>query len=115
MRTAGANVVTPYDTGLAGSSDESWLAAIGPRRWLALMRDQNVRRRRLERQALVAAGVGAFVCVAGEATAEEIAAVVIPLLPKMANIAISERRPFLFAFGLSGVLRQIPRQELRKP
>src|SRR5882757_8164631 len=53
MRTAGANVLTPYDTGLAGSPDESWLAEIGARRWLALMRDQNVRRSRPERQALV--------------------------------------------------------------
>src|SRR5215475_9546581 len=59
MRRAGATVVTPYEAGLAGASDESWLAAIGERRWLALMRDQNIRRRLLERRALVAAQVGA--------------------------------------------------------
>jgi hypothetical protein len=109
MREAGANVVTPYDGGLAGSTDESWLAVIGHRRWLALLRDQNIRRRPLERRALVAAGVGAFVCTAGEATAEEIAAVVLSLLQKMANVAVSERRPFIFAFGLARRLRQLPR------
>jgi hypothetical protein len=112
MREAGSNVVTPYDGGLAGMTDESWLAAIGPRRWLALMRDQNIRRRPLERQALVAAKVGAFVCIAGEATAEETAIAVISLLKKMVNIASSERRPFICTFGLGGSLRQIPRRDL---
>ena len=55
MRQAGATVVTPFEAGLAGAADESWLTTIGQRRWLALMRDQNIRRRLLERQALVAA------------------------------------------------------------
>ena len=45
MREAGAQVVTPYEGGLAGSTDESWLALIGSRRWLALMRDQNIKHR----------------------------------------------------------------------
>ena len=29
LREGGANVVTPYDGGLAGSADESWLALVG--------------------------------------------------------------------------------------
>ena len=112
MRQAGATVVTPFEAGLAGATDESWLTTIGQRRWLALMRDQNIRRRLLERQALVAAEVGAFVCVAGEATAEETASVVTSLLRKMARIATSERRPFIYTFGLAPTLRPISRREL---
>jgi len=111
MREAGANVVTPYDGGLAGSTDESWLAVIGYRRWLALLRDQNIRRRPLERRALVAAGVGAFICTAGEATAEEVTTVVLSLLEKMANVGVSERRPFIFTFGLARKLCQLPRMK----
>ena len=112
MRAAGATVVTPYDAELAGVSDESWLTAIGPRGWLALMRDQNIRRRPLERRALAAAGVGAFVCTAGEATAEETTAAVIRLLRRMINVAVSETRPFICAFGLGGTLRAIPRRDV---
>lgn len=112
MREAGSNVVTPFDGGLAGTTDESWLAVIGSRGWLALMRDQNIRRRPLERRALVAAKVGAFVCIAGEATAEGTTGAVISLQKKMVNIAGSERRPFIYTFGLSELLRQIPRREL---
>ncbi len=112
MREAGAKVVTPYEEGLAGTTDESWLSAIGARHWLALMRDQNIRRRPLERRALVAAKVGAFVCIAGEATAEETSTAVISLLKKMINFASSERRPFICTFGLGASLRQIPRRDL---
>jgi PIN like domain len=112
MRQAGASIVTPFDAGLAGSTDEVWLSAIGEKRWLALMRDQNIRRRVLERRALVAAGVGAFVCTAGEATAVEITATVVALLRKIVNVAISEPRPFIFTFGLGGRLRQVPRRAL---
>lgn len=112
MREAGAQVVTPYEGGLAGTTDESWLAHIGSRRWLALMRDQNIKRRALERRALVAAKVGAFVCTTGEATADEVTTVVLRLIKKMANIGVSEPRPFVYTFGLSGLLRQIPRREL---
>ena len=112
MREAGAQVVTPYEGGLAGTTDESWLAHIGSRQWLALMRDQNIKRRALERRALVAAKVGAFVCTTGEATADEVTTVVLRLIKKMANIGVSEPRPFVYTFGLSGLLRQIPRREL---
>lgn len=112
MREAGASIVTPFEAGLTGSTDEKWLAAIGQKQWLALMRDQNIRRRALERRALVAAGVGAFICTAGEATAVEVRVVVLAVLHKMINIAASESRPFIFTFGLGGRLRQIPRKEL---
>lgn len=112
MRGAGASVVTPYDGGLAGSTDESWLALIGSRRWIALMRDQNIRRRALERRALVSSKVGAFVCIAGEATADEVTAVILSLIKKMVNIGHSELRPFVYTFGLAGSLRQIPRRDL---
>jgi hypothetical protein len=56
---------------------------------------------------LVSAKVGAFVCTTGEATA-----VVLKLIKKMANIGVSEPRPFVYTFGLAGLLRQIPRREL---
>ena len=112
MRAAGASVTTPYEAELAGSTDENWLVAVGERRWLALMRDQNIRRRALEKQALVSAEVGAFVCTAGEGAAGETTEAIVALLQKMVSIAASERRPFIYTFGLRGSLRQIPRREL---
>jgi hypothetical protein len=74
---------------------------------------QDIRRRFLERRALITAGVGAFVCTAGEATAGEVTAAVTALLRKMVNIGVSEPRPFIFTFALAGTIHQLPRRELR--
>ena len=112
MRAAGAQVVTPFEANLAGASDEAWLTAVGSRGWIALMRDQNIRRRPLERRVLLAAGVGAFVCVAGEATAEETANAVTRLLAKMLHLTSGEPRPFIFTFGLSQRVRAVARRHL---
>lgn len=79
-----------------------WLAVVGERGWIALMRDQKIRRRPLELAVLKAAGVAAFAFTGGEATALETAAAICPRLVKFANIAISEPRPFLYTFGASG-------------
>lgn len=76
-----------------------------------LTRDQQIRRRPLERAALNAAGVAAFAITAGQATAEETARVILPLLGKFASMAISEPKPFLYTFGFAGHLSRIARRE----
>jgi hypothetical protein len=43
-----------------GLRDETWLLDVGRRGWVVLMKDDVVRRRPAERDALIAGGVGAF-------------------------------------------------------
>lgn len=71
------------------------------------MRDQRVRYRQLERNALTEARVGAFVFTGGQATAADTAEIVCRLLAKFASINRSERKPFLYSFGLGGSLSRI--------
>jgi len=66
------------------------------------MRDQRVRYRTLELQSLSQAGVGAFVFIGGQATAHDTAQIIGRRIYEFANIARSERKPFIFTFGLSG-------------
>jgi hypothetical protein len=68
------------------------------------MRDQRIRYRKLEKEALKAYGVGAFVFTGGQATASQTAVAVLERLDKMRALAVSERRPFLYTFGLYGPL-----------
>lgn len=108
MRAVGAQV---HHAGVAfphATPDEEWLAACGDRRWFVLTRDRQIRRRILEREAIEAHGVGAFVFTGGQATGDDTAEIVQRLLPKMVNIAISERRPFIYTFGLHTPLRRLP-------
>lgn len=87
-----------------GTPDAAWLETAGTHGWIVLMRDQRVRHRALEIQALAAARVGAFVLTAGQATARETASVISAKLIKLVNIARSERRPFLYTMGITGFL-----------
>jgi hypothetical protein len=100
VRRVGVDV--PY-----GSADDVWLSAAGAHGWIALMRDQRIRRRPLELTALQAAGVAAFVFTGGQATAQDTAAAIVPRLIKFANMAVSEPRPFLYTFGRSGRLSRV--------
>jgi PIN like domain len=107
MRAAGANVRHVGDAVPYGSADEDWLTEIGSRGWIALMRDQKVRKRPLEIAALKAAGVAAFAYTGGQATALNTAEAICPRLVKFANMAVSEPKPFLFTFGVAGSLSRV--------
>jgi len=90
-----------------GAPDEVWLQTAGAQGWIVLMRDQRVRHRVLEIQALRSARVGAFVLTAGQATARDTAVAVVGKLQKIVNISRSERRPFLYTLGITGALSRI--------
>lgn len=113
MRAAGATVEHAGGAFPRGAQDHVYLAGCGAKGWIVLTRDKRIRRRELEKETLRRHGVGAFALTAGQATAEETAAVVVPLLAKMVNISISEKKPFLYTFGLAGWLSRAPSRELR--
>lgn len=107
MRAAGATVRRVGEDVPFGSADEVWLTEAGRHGWITLLRDQSVRRRPLERAALKGAQVAAFVFIGGQVTANQTAIAVRPLLVKFANMAVSEPKPLLYSFGLSGRISRI--------
>lgn len=104
---AGVTVKRPGIDIPFGTQDDVWLAIAGALGWIVLSRDQRVRHRALEIYSLREAQVGAFVLTAGQATAQATAEVVIAKLSKMVNISRSERRPFLYTLGITGVLSKV--------
>jgi hypothetical protein len=107
MCSAGASVRRVGVDVPFGSDDEVWLRLAGANGWIALMRDQRVRRRRLEREALKAYGVAAFAFTGGQETATHTAQTICSLLTKFANMYVSEPKPFLYTFGVSGSLSRV--------
>ena len=73
MQVAGANVRRVGPDIQKGSTDEEWLEIVGKNNWIALMRDQKIRRRRLETEALKTHGVAAFAFTGGQETAQQTA------------------------------------------
>lgn len=90
-----------------GASDEDWLSHCGKHSYIALTRDQRIRYRPLEKQALLEHGVACFTFTQGQATASQSAARIVELAPKMVAIANSQPRPLLYTFGLSGGLAKV--------
>ncbi len=61
--------------------DAVWLKAVGARRWIILSKDKMIRRRFLERDALIHASARAFFLGSGNLTGEEMARAFVAALP----------------------------------
>ncbi|MGE3772020.1 MAG: hypothetical protein AB7I32_03785 [Gammaproteobacteria bacterium] len=90
-----------------GAPDEVWLSHCGKHSYVALTRDQRIRYRSLEKQALIDHGVACFTFTQGQATATQCATRIVALMPKMVAIAARQARPFLYTFGLTVGLAKV--------
>lgn len=90
-----------------GTPDERWLRTVGAYGWIVVTRDQRIRYRKVEQQALLEASVRAFVFTGGSATGEQTAEAVVRALPKILEIVRSERPPFIYAISKSGILKRL--------
>jgi hypothetical protein len=112
MRDEGANVEHPRGAIPAGAEDQDWLSECGKRGWIVLTRDQRIRHRRLELNAIQSHGVAAFCLTVGQGTADEVADIIEPVIQKIVNISVSETKPCLYTFGRS---RRLNKVKLRAP
>jgi hypothetical protein len=72
-----------------------------------LTRDKRIRYRRLERLALQAAKVRAFVFTGGNVTIKETAAILAAAVPSITHVCASESGPFVYHIGAAGKLRRM--------
>ncbi|MEZ5963459.1 MAG: hypothetical protein R3F56_06395 [Planctomycetota bacterium] len=86
----------------ASTPDHEWLSEVGRRGWVVLTKDQRIRRRRVEFDALLAARVAAFVLTSGNlsgaATAEAFARAYPRIRKKLRDYAI----PFVAGVDAKG-------------
>ena len=68
---------------------------MGEKKWIVLMRDQNIGRRPLELEALLRAGVRSFVLVEGQLPDRENAKILVKAIPRMFDIISEHPRPFI--------------------
>jgi hypothetical protein len=102
LRTLSEEYGIPADELVA---DTEWLELAGRNGWIALMKDERIRYRPVERAALLTHGVRAFCLTSGNMRAAAMAATYVSALPAIVR-ACSEPGPFLFAVSPTG-LRQV--------
>jgi hypothetical protein len=80
--SAGGFDVRPYYDYFAGMQDVDWLPQVGVDRWILLTKDKNIRRRQLEVDAILNSGVRAFVVTAVGLHREDLAKLMLRVMPK---------------------------------
>jgi hypothetical protein len=90
-----------------GTDDSTWLTFAGSRDWVVLTRDKRIRYRRLERLALQAARVRAFVFTGGNITIGETGKILAHAFAAMRDICDQEQGPFVYHIGRGGRPRRM--------
>ena len=101
LRHAGATVEVLTDHFDSSTDDKTLLAAVGARGWVFLSKDRNIRRRTLERRALMNADVKAFLLAAADLSGDEQAAVLVKALPRIRRIC-GRPGPFIASITATG-------------
>ena len=102
----------PFDE-FAGKRDVDFLPIIGERGWVLLTKDKNIRRNQLEVEAILNAGVRAFVITATNVSHQQIADLVSKAIRKIAQIS-QQKGPFVYNITSTGILSQISRRTLHR-
>lgn len=107
LREAGATVQRLTDHFPKGTPDEVWLAKAGENRWVVLTRDKRIRYRQLERLALQAANVRAFVFTGGNVTGKDTGAILARAVSRLEKLARSDSGPSIYTISRSGVFSRV--------
>jgi hypothetical protein len=95
LRRAGLKVEPHQARFRHNTPDTEWLAVVGEKKWIVLMRDQNIGRRPLELEALLQASVRSFVLVEGQLPDRENAKILTKAIPRMFELISEHPFPFI--------------------
>jgi hypothetical protein len=90
-----------------GTDDAAWLSLAGSKGWVVLTRDKRIRYRRLERLALHASGVKAFVFTGGNVSLSDTAGILAAALPSIEQACKAQPGPFIYHIGRAGKPRRM--------
>lgn len=108
LRNAGLKVEIHDDHFSQDAHDAEWLTAVGKKNWIVVTRDERIRYRTAERQAIRRAKVRALVLAAqGDLRAEMLAETFVKALPKILRIVQQRKPPFIAKISRGGDLNLV--------
>lgn len=105
LRALGIQVELLHEHFESATADSDWLADVGRRGWIVLTKDQRIRRRRVEIEALLAARVAAFVLTSGSLTGAATATAFATAWPRIRKLLRDYAPPFVAAVDAAGKVR----------
>jgi hypothetical protein len=88
------------------TEDAIWLRDVATHQWVVLTKDERIRYRPLEFQALVEARVRAFIVVCGNVRGIETAEILRRAMPKILKVIASQRGPFVYYVYKNSTLKR---------
>ena len=108
LRSAGVKVEVHDDHFIQDTTDATWLKEVGEKNWVVLTKDRRIRFRIIEREALINAGLRAFVLTAGDIDGPSMASVFVKALPAMLRFSMKHPAPFIATVTKSSSVRLLP-------
>jgi len=103
LRKAGLKIEIHHDHFPQDAQDPEWLTAAGKKNWIVITRDERIRYRVAERQAIRRAKVRAFVLAAqGDLRAEMLAEIFLKALPRIRRTVKQQKPPFIAKISRGG-------------
>jgi hypothetical protein len=103
LKKMGATVEIHHDHFADDAPDLEWLAEVGRRGWVVLTKDDAIRRNPLERQALIAADVRAFILTSQNMSGPDMAELMTRLFSRIEKLARATPPPFIALVTRSSV------------
>ena len=94
LREAGVQLETHDDHFPPGEQDPVWIAEAGKREWIVLTADQRIRRVSLETEAIMSAGVRAFIFV-GKTDVRRFSEAFLKARGRIGRLLAKEKQPFI--------------------
>jgi hypothetical protein len=103
LRAADLKIEVHDDHFAPDAQDPEWLTGVGKNGWIVVTRDERIRYRFAEKQAIRRARVSAFVLAAqGNLRAEMLAEIFLKALPKVRRTVENNKPPFVAKISRSG-------------
>lgn len=102
LRTSGFEVLVHDDHFAQNATDEQWLGEVGKKGWIVLTKDKRFHNRVLEITAIARSHARVFKLTAGSLQGLEMADVFVKAMPKIRNLLLSTRAPFIATVSRSG-------------
>lgn len=102
LNAAGISYVAHHRKFAVDAPDEDWIAAVSTEQWIAITRDQNIRRKPNELAAIRSSRAIIFVFTSGNLSASDTARLLIHAHHRILGLARAAQRPALFSIRKDG-------------
>jgi hypothetical protein len=96
LRAAGHRCERHDDHWDQTTEDSVWLAGVAARKWIVLTKDERIRYRPLELQALESARLRTFIVICGNVRGADTARILLAAMPRILAVVDTQKGPFIY-------------------